>query len=48
MVDGPQNEIADNLAKNNVVVSPPWGSVENITHFYNNLEDIDRLVEALA
>lgn len=41
------NDIAERLEKENVIVSPRLDRVRIAPHFFNNREDIDRLVEAL-
>jgi cysteine desulfurase/selenocysteine lyase len=43
----PANEIAASLEKANVVVSPRGDRIRVAPHFYNNREDIDRLIDAL-
>lgn len=41
------NEIASQLEKENIIVSPRGDRLRIAPHFYNNQEDIDRLVAAL-
>lgn len=41
------NEIAENLAKENIIVSPRGDRLRIAPHFFNNREDIERLAEAL-
>lgn len=41
------NEIAEALERENVIVSPRGDRVRIAPHFYNNREDIERLVEVL-
>jgi selenocysteine lyase/cysteine desulfurase len=41
------NQIAAELEKENVIVSPRGDRVRVSPHFYNNIEDIDRLLEVL-
>jgi len=41
------NEIAAQLEKENVLVSPRLDRIRIASHFFNNTEDIDRLAEAL-
>ncbi len=41
------NEIASQLEKENIIVSPRGDRLRIAPHFYNNQEDIDRLVSAL-
>jgi selenocysteine lyase/cysteine desulfurase len=41
------NEIAKRLQEQNIIVSPRADRLRIAPHFYNNAEDIDRLVEAL-
>lgn len=41
------NEIAAQLEKQNIIVSPRGDRVRIAPHFYNNLEDIERLLNAL-
>jgi selenocysteine lyase/cysteine desulfurase len=41
------NEIAERLQKENIVVSPRGDRVRIAPHFFNNREDIERLVKRL-
>jgi cysteine desulfurase / selenocysteine lyase len=41
------NETAENLAKENIIVSPRGDRVRIAPHFFNNREDIERLAEHL-
>ena len=41
------NQIADQLADEKIIVSPRGDRVRIAPHFYNNIEDIDRLLAAL-
>ncbi len=43
----PSNEIAAKLASEKIVVSPRGDRLRIAPHFFNNFEDIDRLVDAL-
>lgn len=41
------NEIAGNLEKENIIVSPRGSRIRIAPHFFNNREDIEKLIEAL-
>ncbi len=43
----PANKIAAELEANNIIVSPRGDRVRIAPHFFNNVEDIERLIEAL-
>jgi selenocysteine lyase/cysteine desulfurase len=43
----PSNEIAERLEQEKIIVSPRGERLRIAPHFYNNMADIDRLVEAL-
>jgi selenocysteine lyase/cysteine desulfurase len=43
----PSNEIAERLEQEKIIVSPRGERLRIAPHFYNNMVDIDRLVEAL-
>ncbi|HEY2846973.1 MAG TPA: aminotransferase class V-fold PLP-dependent enzyme, partial [Pyrinomonadaceae bacterium] len=43
----PANEIAKDLEKQKIIVSPRGDRLRIATHFYNNSQDVDRLLEAL-